>query len=302
MKKLNITRKQFGESKYFTRKYGKITQVSESGNLYKTSKGRIIKFTEAKAGKYDGISNSWDKIKEVVESTSASIEEAAKKMESISRITYDSLQKRVDSKKAVSTAKKIEKETDFIDKELKDIAEKIDGDSPLFFAVAEHGHKLGVVIDKVKKVVSQDDVRDATLATLTNPEIHAENEELNELSNSIIKLLDIYSKKLVENGIINPEGKELTTLKAGGIYDQDDDGKMHKVAEGKLGDMAKGAWNSIKGGASKILDWVKGKFLPHYETKEEQFERKVRVFDKFLDDLEAQLTRIYDANLATMER
>ena len=44
MKKLNITKKQFGESKYFTDKYGKLEYVSESGQFYKTTKGEVLKF------------------------------------------------------------------------------------------------------------------------------------------------------------------------------------------------------------------------------------------------------------------
>ena len=48
MKKLNITKKQFGESKYFTDKYGKLEYVSESGQFYKTTKGEVLKFKESK--------------------------------------------------------------------------------------------------------------------------------------------------------------------------------------------------------------------------------------------------------------
>lgn len=46
MKKLPITRKQFTESKYFQKKYGKLEYVSESGKFFKTDKGRILKFME----------------------------------------------------------------------------------------------------------------------------------------------------------------------------------------------------------------------------------------------------------------
>ena len=46
MKKLNITKKQFSESKYFTTKYGKLKYVSESGNVYKTDKGHVLRFDE----------------------------------------------------------------------------------------------------------------------------------------------------------------------------------------------------------------------------------------------------------------
>lgn len=47
MKKLNITKKQFGESKYFTNKYGTLKYVSENGKFYRTSKGKVLKFKES---------------------------------------------------------------------------------------------------------------------------------------------------------------------------------------------------------------------------------------------------------------
>ena len=46
MKKINITKKQFSESRYFTTKYGKLKYVSESGNIYKTDKGNVLRFNE----------------------------------------------------------------------------------------------------------------------------------------------------------------------------------------------------------------------------------------------------------------
>ena len=46
MKKLNITKERFEKSRYFTRKYGKLEYVSESGNLYKTSRGKVLKFVK----------------------------------------------------------------------------------------------------------------------------------------------------------------------------------------------------------------------------------------------------------------
>lgn len=42
MKKLNITKKQYDESKYFNKKYGSIKFVSESGKSYKTDKGVVL--------------------------------------------------------------------------------------------------------------------------------------------------------------------------------------------------------------------------------------------------------------------
>lgn len=46
MKKLNITKEQFNRSRYFQRKYGKLEYVSESGKLFKTNKGKVLKFNE----------------------------------------------------------------------------------------------------------------------------------------------------------------------------------------------------------------------------------------------------------------
>ena len=47
MKKLNITKEHFENSRYFTKKYGNLEYVSESGKTYKTSKGKLLKFLES---------------------------------------------------------------------------------------------------------------------------------------------------------------------------------------------------------------------------------------------------------------
>ena len=47
MKKLNITKEAFEKSRYFTKKYGKLEYVSESGKLFKTDKGKVLKFKES---------------------------------------------------------------------------------------------------------------------------------------------------------------------------------------------------------------------------------------------------------------
>ena len=46
MKKLHITKEQFEKSKYFTKKYGTLKFVSESGRLFKTDKGHVLRFDE----------------------------------------------------------------------------------------------------------------------------------------------------------------------------------------------------------------------------------------------------------------
>jgi hypothetical protein len=47
MKKINVTKERFEKSRYFTKKYGKLKYVSESGNMYKTNKGKILMFKES---------------------------------------------------------------------------------------------------------------------------------------------------------------------------------------------------------------------------------------------------------------
>lgn len=47
MKRLNITKEAFEKSQYFKDKYGKLEYVSESGNIYKTDKGKVLMFKES---------------------------------------------------------------------------------------------------------------------------------------------------------------------------------------------------------------------------------------------------------------
>ena len=49
MKKLNVTKERFEKSRYFQKKYGKLEYVSENGNLYKTNKGKVLKFVKESA-------------------------------------------------------------------------------------------------------------------------------------------------------------------------------------------------------------------------------------------------------------
>ena len=64
MKKLNITKEHFNKSRYFQRKYGKLEYVSESGRLFKTNKGKVLKFRESKKMNE---SNEEQDIKEVID-------------------------------------------------------------------------------------------------------------------------------------------------------------------------------------------------------------------------------------------
>lgn len=61
MKKLNITKKQYDESKYFKNKYGAIKFVSESGKHYKTDKGVVLAL-ESEIKKEDGDDSIIDRL------------------------------------------------------------------------------------------------------------------------------------------------------------------------------------------------------------------------------------------------
>ena len=62
MKKLNITKEQFNRSRYFKNKYGTLKYVSESGKVYKTSKGKLIRFNERNQSKQKMIEDFIDGI------------------------------------------------------------------------------------------------------------------------------------------------------------------------------------------------------------------------------------------------
>lgn len=61
MKKLNITKKHYMESRYFQRKYGKLEYVSESGKLFKTDKGKVLKFVNESS--YESLQEFYDWLK-----------------------------------------------------------------------------------------------------------------------------------------------------------------------------------------------------------------------------------------------
>ena len=61
MKKLNITKEQFNRSRYFKNKYGKLEYVSESGDVYKTDKGKVLKFVkESETSQWIEVDITWD--------------------------------------------------------------------------------------------------------------------------------------------------------------------------------------------------------------------------------------------------
>ena len=65
IKNLNITKKQYDESKYFNNKYGKLKYVSESGNVYKTDKGVVISLESS--NKPDTVKEDIDEVEDVAD-------------------------------------------------------------------------------------------------------------------------------------------------------------------------------------------------------------------------------------------
>ena len=86
MKILTITKKQYNESKYFQTKYGRLTHVSESGKIYKTSKGNLIKFMEAKSI-YDGIENALETLKQRLDEDTSDMARVAALKQKVSQFT-----------------------------------------------------------------------------------------------------------------------------------------------------------------------------------------------------------------------
>lgn len=82
MKKLNITKKQYDESKYFTKKYGAIKFVSESGKHYKTDKGVVLALegTEAQDPNAQGAEGEAQQTDESLKDIGHAIKDTAKEL------------------------------------------------------------------------------------------------------------------------------------------------------------------------------------------------------------------------------
>lgn len=86
MKKLNITRKQYNESKYFQKKYGTLEYVSESGNVYKTSKGETIRLMGE--GRYKQINFTKDELLDRIQEYIIKFEEIRNQLDELSEFFY----------------------------------------------------------------------------------------------------------------------------------------------------------------------------------------------------------------------
>ena len=82
MKKLNITKKQYDESKYFNKKYGSLKYVSESGKLFKTDKGVVLALegTETQGADAQGAEGDGQKADESLKDIGDAIKGTAKEI------------------------------------------------------------------------------------------------------------------------------------------------------------------------------------------------------------------------------
>ena len=76
MKKLNITKERFEKSRYFTKKYGKLEYVSESGKVFKTSKGKVLMFKESSRKSINESTGKFVQVSAIIKGKGKTIEEA----------------------------------------------------------------------------------------------------------------------------------------------------------------------------------------------------------------------------------
>ena len=86
MKKLNITKEAFEKSRYFQRKYGKLEYVSESGDVYRTSKGETIRLMGE--GRYKQINFTKDELLDRIQEYIIKFEEIRNQLDELSEFFY----------------------------------------------------------------------------------------------------------------------------------------------------------------------------------------------------------------------
>ena len=86
MKKRNITKEAFEKGSYFQRKYGKLEYVSESGDVYRTSKGETIQLMGE--GRYKQINFTKDELPDRIQEYSIKFEEIRNQLDELSVFFY----------------------------------------------------------------------------------------------------------------------------------------------------------------------------------------------------------------------
>ena len=86
MKKLNITKEAFEKSRYFQKKYGKLEYVSESGDVYRTSKGETIRLMGE--GRYKQINFTKDELLDRIQEYIIKFEEIRNQLDELSEFFY----------------------------------------------------------------------------------------------------------------------------------------------------------------------------------------------------------------------
>lgn len=145
---------------------------------------------------------------------------------------------------------KIKKGAEDIDDVAKEMYELTEQSGPIFISTGKTEEGLvGVVIDSVKKPVSQDEVnaglQQQVISLLKSPELieaEKDKEYLLEKAKQLTGFLGGLVSEFLEKGLLKmPKMEPVTTLKAT-YYTQDDKGKMSKFQAGKDMKARQAAW------------------------------------------------------------
>lgn len=182
---------------------------------------------------YDGIEDSTPKVKELINTLKSSgladnLEMATKLEEKLVGMTESNMNRIQKVKKFKSEWETKEKTLKgSLDDSAKFFAKALNADKTLFFKVLGHEQKAGILLEKVVKVASQDDVYALIERVMHSPDSVETSKELAvQMASSFKKLLNNFYQRALDAGWISI-GDKSTTWRAS-YYDQDEKGNMKK--------------------------------------------------------------------------
>lgn len=183
--------------------------------------------------KYDGIKDSSDDVLNLINNLKESnvtenVEKAIKMEKLFMGMTEEKLNEMEKAKKwkAEWTTKEKNLKAD-LDDAAKFLGDALDSDEALFFKVRGNEQKAGILLEKVVKVASQDDVYAMMSKIMQDPGIVTDAQDLAaQMAADYRKLLATYYDRAVSAGWVTI-GNKTTTWKTA-YYDQDNEGNMKK--------------------------------------------------------------------------
>lgn len=218
-----------------------------------------------------------------LEKTTDGIEKVTEYRDLLKKFTSQAIEKARQAKAAKSAADAMVK-TDAkpLDDAAKRLADLLQTNEDVFFSARENGHKVGIILTTVKKVISQDDSNAAILERLQDPEFIRKNEKLRGLSERMLTILEEARDQLREIGFFD-KGEEELTRKAQGLYSLDDD-EFIPLKEGFVERLG----GKIMAMLRKAGEWIRG-FLPSYARQETRYVSELEEWNNYLEDLEQQI-------------